>query len=151
MHQSIQWRLKTFYTLTPDELYQLLRLRSEVFVVEQNCIFLDLDNKDQFSYHCMGYIQEKLAAYTRLIPPEKVYPFMSIGRVVTAPDFRNKKIGKSLMEKSIENCYDLFGQAPIQIGAQLYLKKFYESFGFKQSSEIYDEDGIQHIEMIKQP
>jgi len=148
---NLRWELKTFENLTPTELYALLRLRSEVFVVEQNCVFLDMDNKDQFSYHNMAFIGEDLVAYTRLIPPQKVYPYMSIGRVVTSPGFRKKNIGRILMHESIQACYNLFGKAPIQIGAQLYLKKFYESFGFVQSSPVYDEDGIDHIEMIKQP
>lgn len=150
-NKSIDWQIKAFHTLTPDELYNLLRLRSEVFVVEQNCVFLDIDNKDQFSYHCMGFVNNQLAAYTRLIAPGKVYQFMSIGRVVTAPNFRKQKIGRALMLHSIASCYELFGKAPIQIGAQLYLKQFYESLGFVQSSDVYDEDGIDHIEMIKQP
>lgn len=151
MNQAIEWKLKTFDTLTPYELYNVLRLRSEVFVVEQNCVFLDMDNKDQFSFHCMGFINGQLAAYTRLIAPGNVYQYMSIGRVVTSPHFRKQKIGRALMIHSIATCYELFGKAPIQIGAQLYLKHFYESLSFEQSSDVYDEDGIDHIEMIKQP
>jgi ElaA protein len=147
-HQ-INWILKTFETLTPHELYAILRLRSEVFVVEQNCVFLDMDNKDQFCYHLLGWLNNDLVACTRLIAPSKVYDFMSIGRVVSSPAYRGTGIGRELMKVSIQKCYDLFGKAPIKIGAQLYLKKFYQSLGFEQTSDIYLEDDIEHIEMIK--
>jgi ElaA protein len=90
-----------------------------------------------------------LAGYTRLVPPGIAYKFPSIGRVVTAPQKRSSGIGKLLMQKSIEETEKLFGKSSIRLGAQLYLKKFYESFGFKQSSDVYDEDGIDHIEMTR--
>ena len=144
----LNWILKDFKSLTPQELYAILRLRSEVFVVEQNCIFLDMDNKDQFSYHLMGFNGNHLVASTRLIAPGKVYEYMSIGRVVTSPAYRGTGAGRELMQISIEKCYELFGKGIIKIGAQLYLKKFYESLGFKQTSEVYLEDRIEHIEMI---
>jgi len=145
----IGWRLKKFDELTPQELYSILQLRNEVFVVEQNCVFQDADNKDQFSYHLMGWDGEKLIAYSRIIPPGIVYEFPSIGRVVTSPLSRRNGSGKILMNESIKAIQKLFGEAAIELGAQLYLKKFYESFGFIQSGEIYLEDGIQHIEMIR--
>ena len=145
----IGWRLKKFDELTPQELYSILQLRNEVFVVEQNCVFQDADNKDQFSYHLMGWEGEKLIAYSRIIPPGMVYEFPSIGRVVTSPLSRRNGSGKILMNESIKAIQKLFGEAAIELGAQLYLKKFYESFGFIQSGEIYLEDGIQHIEMIR--
>ena len=148
-HLKYQWSLKKFENLTPVELYQILRLRSEVFVVEQNCIFLDMDNKDQFSLHLMGYEGENLVASSRLIAPGKVYTEMSIGRVVSSPSYRKSGAGRELMQVSIKKCYELFGEGSIKIGAQLYLKKFYESLGFVQSGDVYDEDGIDHIEMIK--
>ena len=146
----INWSLKKFDDLTVQELYAILRLRSEVFVVEQNCVFQDMDNKDQYSYHLMGWENNELVAYTRLVPPGVAYEFSSIGRVITSPAARGGGVGKLLMEKSIEEAQRLFGNLPIKIGAQLYLKEFYNSFGFKQSSETYDEDGIDHIEMIRQ-
>jgi ElaA protein len=149
-HLKYQWSIKPFESLTPTELYQILRLRSEVFVVEQNCVFLDMDNKDQFSVHLMGYHGDHLVASSRLIAPGKVYKEMSIGRVVSSPAFRRSGAGRELMQVSIKKCYELFGEGPIKIGAQLYLKKFYESLGFVQSGDVYDEDGIDHIEMIKQ-
>ena len=145
---SLHWICKPFGKLTPFELYDLLRLRSEVFVVEQNCVFLDMDNKDQIAYHLLGYNENTLVASTRLLASNTAYKQMSIGRVVTSPSYRKFGAGKELMQKSIDKCYELFGDEDIKIGAQLYLKRFYESFGFKQNGEIYLEDEIEHIEMI---
>jgi ElaA protein len=146
----MNWTLKSFETLTSAELYAILQLRNEVFIVEQNCPYQDLDEKDQFSQHFCAWNEEGvLVAYTRLIPPGKVYAEISIGRVVTKPIVRKEGIGRILMQKSIDSCYALFGQGPIKIGAQFYLKKFYESLGFVQTSEIYLEDNIEHIEMVK--
>ncbi len=146
---QIQWICKHFNDLLVTELYAIIRLRNEVFVVEQNCVFQDADNKDQQCFHLMGFINNELVAYTRLLDKGIAYNYASIGRVVTNPNYRNIGAGKLLMQQSIEQCYTLFGQQSIKIGAQLYLKKFYESFGFEQSSDVYDEDGIDHIEMIK--
>ena len=144
----INWLCKKFEDLSPYELYAIMQLRNEVFVVEQNCVFQDADNKDQASYHLMGWKNDQLIAYTRLVPPEIVYKEASIGRVVTSPSLRGSGIGKELMERSIEKAKEFFKSNTIKIGAQLYLKKFYESLGFIQSSSIYLEDGIEHIEMI---
>lgn len=146
----ITWILKPFDSLTVNELYAILRLRSEVFVVEQNCVFQDMDNKDQQCHHMMGWKGNLLAAYTRLVPPGVSYEQASIGRVVTSPLARGSGLGKTLMEKSMEELTNLYGPGIIKIGAQLYLKKFYQSFGFKQIDDIYDEDGIDHIHMIKE-
>lgn len=147
---NINWTLKKFESLTVDELYALLQLRSEVFVVEQTCVFQDMDNKDQACYHLMGWQEGQLIACTRLVPPGVIYNIPSIGRVVTSPKARGNGIGRLLMEKSIIECDILFGQQTIKIGAQLYLLKFYSSFGFVSSSEVYLEDGIEHIEMLLQ-
>lgn len=146
----MNWTLKKFEDLSPYELYAILRLRTEVFVVEQNCVFQDMDNKDQPAYHLMCWENNTLIAYTRLIPPHLSYNEPSIGRVVTSASARGGGIGRKLMEKSIEEIVRLYGKTPIKLGAQLYLKKFYESLGFIQSGDIYDEDGIDHIEMIRQ-
>jgi ElaA protein len=145
---SLTISIKSFQSLSPLEVYQILRLRSEVFVVEQNCVFLDADNIDIGCSHLM-IAGEILLGTTRLVPPGVTFAEMSIGRVATHPSARGSGIGKMLMEKSIEYLYDEYGAAPVKIGAQLYLKKFYESFGFVQSSDVYDEDGIDHIEMIR--
>ena len=148
---QIQWSLKKFNELTPYEVYAVLQLRNEVFVVEQNCVFQDADDKDQDSFHLLGSDEEKLVAYTRLVPPGVIYGEASIGRVVTSPSVRGSGAGKELMKKSIEKCYALFDIKPIKIGAQLYLKKFYEGFDFHQVGDPYIEDGIPHIYMLKQP
>ena len=146
---QIQWLLKKFEELTPYQLYAVLQLRNEVFVVEQNCVFQDADDKDQQSYHLMGFDNDKLVAYTRLVPAGIAYKEASIGRVVTSPAVRRRGAGRQLMQQSIDTVYKLYGKTPIKIGAQLYLKKFYESFGFEQISEVYLEDGIEHIYMLK--
>jgi ElaA protein len=145
---NLTWTCKPFDNLTPQELYSILQLRSEVFVVEQNCVFLDMDNKDLSSIHLMGLRMNKLVAYARILPAGISYVESSIGRIVVSPMSRGAGIGRPLLVQSIEALYHLYGRVNIKIGAQLYLKKFYESFGFIQSGEIYLEDGIQHIEMI---
>ena len=140
--------VKSFSTLTPNELYALLRLRSEVFVVEQNCVFLDADNKDIYCHHLMLFDNKQLIAYARLVPPGISYQEMSVGRVVTAKDARSKGAGKQLMQLAVEYCRKIFGDGPIRIGAQYYLEKFYTEIGFTATGDVYDEDGIEHIEMI---
>lgn len=146
---NIHWILKNFRHLTPDELYAIIRLRIEVFVVEQNCVFQDLDNKDQKCMHFMGWDNDLLCAYTRIVPPGIAYDLPAIGRVVTSPQSRGNGLGRILMEKSIAETKKLYGDTDVKVGAQLYLKKFYTSLGFIQTSDIYLEDGIEHIEMIK--
>ena len=145
----MNWVCKKFDDLNPHELYAILQLRNIVFVVEQNCVYPDMDNKDQLSFHFMGWEGHKLVAYTRLVPKGVSYPdYPAIGRVVTSPDVRKTGIGRDLMNLSIQKCHELFGASPVKIGAQLYLKKFYESLGFTQANDVYLEDGIEHIEMI---
>ncbi|MCF2444675.1 GNAT family N-acetyltransferase [Dyadobacter sp. CY345] len=151
MNLKLQWSLKSFDELTNYELYELLRLRNEVFVIEQKCVFLDQDNKDQKCHHLLGIDNGSLMAYTRIVPPGLSYEYPSIGRVVVSPAGRGKSYGNELMRMSIQFLEDLYGLSAIRIGAQLYLRAFYESFGFEQSSEIYDEDGIDHIEMTRLP
>ncbi len=145
----ITWTCKKFNALLPEELYAILQLRNEVFVVEQNCIFQDADDKDQPSLHLMGWRENKLVAYTRIVPPGLSYNEPSIGRVVTSPQERGRGTGNELMQVSINKVDALYGPTNIKIGAQLYLKKFYESLGFVQSGDVYPEDGIDHIEMTK--
>jgi ElaA protein len=125
-------------------------LRAEVFIVEQNCPYLDLDGKDIKSFHLIGMNDaNELVTYSRLLPEKISYDEVSIGRVVSSPKYRKIGSGKELMKKSIEVINQKFGNVPIRIGAQLYLKKFYEGFDFVQTSEEYLEDGILHIEMLK--
>jgi ElaA protein len=147
---QLHWVLNKFDALTPRQLYAILQLRNAVFVVEQACVFQDADDKDQDSYHLMGFDGDKLVAYTRLLPPGLTYEQSSIGRVVTAAAVRRYGVGKKLMQESIDAVCKLFGNGPIKIGAQLYLKNFYESFGFLQTGEPYLEDGIEHIHMLKE-
>ncbi len=146
---QLDWTCKHFDALTSAELYSILRLRSEVFVVEQNCVYLDADNKDRLAWHLMGWNNDVLVACSRILPSGVAFTEASIGRVVTSPTERRLGAGKELMRLSMEKLYELFGNAPIRIGAQLYLKKFYESFGFVQCGEVYLEDGIKHIEMVR--
>jgi ElaA protein len=147
---NIQWSTKHFSALSVNELYAILRLRSEVFVVEQNCVFLDMDNNDQIAYHTMGWLGDELVASTRLFDIDQSYPgYQSIGRVVGSPRHRGIGAGKALMQYSINECERLFGKHPIKIGAQLYLKKFYGELGWEQAGEMYYEDEIEHIPMIR--
>ena len=150
MNDQINWVFKKFDELSPSELYEILALRSRVFVVEQQCIFLDMDGLDKQANHLAGYVDEKLVAYTRILAEGIAYQgYPSIGRVVTAPEARGKTYGFNLMEESIKRLESIYGKVPIKIGAQLYLKKFYESLGFIKSGEMYLEDGIEHIPMIR--
>jgi ElaA protein len=147
--EAINWECKFFDALTVHDLYAITRLRNEVFVVEQNCVFQDADNKDQQCHHLMGWTSKKqLAAYARIVPPGVSYLYGSIGRVVSSPAVRKSGAGKALMQHAIQEYNRLFGKQPIKIGAQLYLKKFYESFGFRQAGDMYLEDNIPHIEML---
>jgi ElaA protein len=143
---------KPFYQLSLDELYALMILRQEVFIVEQNCPYLDADGKDQQSHHFMMYDGDKLIACTRLLPRGLSYPeYQSIGRVVTHADARGTGAGKVLMQESIRVCLELFGENAIKIGAQSYLLRFYASFGFVSTGEEYLEDGIPHTKMVRKP
>ena len=145
----MRFELKQFDALTPQELYGIIWLRNEVFVVEQQCVFQDADYKDYKAWHLMGFdADNQLIAYCRLLPRGVSYAEASIGRVVVHPAVRRTGAGKKLMQQAIAHCKKKFGTGPIRIGAQLYLKRFYESFGFRTEGAIYLEDGIEHIEML---
>ncbi|MBK6930289.1 MAG: GNAT family N-acetyltransferase [Saprospirales bacterium] len=139
-----------FAQLTVAELYEIMALRQEVFIVEQNCPYLDADGKDLFAWHVCGRDEGgKLLAYTRLLPAGISYAhYPSIGRVVSSPARRGAGAGKELLQRSIDLCRHLFGPAPIKIGAQTYLLRFYEGFGFRSTGEEYLEDGIPHTKMV---
>ncbi len=139
-----------FYQLNLDEIYQSMALRQEVFVVEQNCPYLDADGKDQDAWHLMGFDEaNNLIAYTRLLPKGISYEkYASIGRVVTSPKARGEGAGKEIMTASIEWCAKLFPNQPVKISAQTYLLKFYKNLGFEPVGEGYLEDDIPHIGMI---
>jgi len=145
---QLNWILKKFEELTTSELYKIMQLRNEVFVVEQNCVYQDADDKDQPSLHFCGWDGEKLVAYTRIIPQGISYTEASIGRVVTSPAYRNTGAGRQLMKESIDRTFSQFNCTEIKIGAQVYLTGFYQSLGFVQSGPQYLEDSIPHIEMI---
>ena len=148
----MKWILKTFNELTLKEFHDIIQLRLDIFVVEQDCPYLDLDGKDFKAYHFFGQLDdgsEKIVAYTRIFAPGDYFKEASIGRVVVHADYRKDGIGFQLMEKSAEQISMLFKVDVIKIGAQLYLKNFYESLGFKKIGEGYLEDGIPHIYMIK--
>jgi ElaA protein len=147
----MNWILKPFDDLTPKELYKILQLRNEVFIVEQNCPYQDCDNKDIYAWHLMGMREDRLLAYSRLLAPGISYSESSIGRIVSSPSTRKTGMGKKLMQESIEQIRNLFHTDTIRIGAQLYLQKFYESFGFIRDGDIYLEDNIPHIQMLKEP
>ena len=147
----IQWACIKFEDLHAEELYAILQLRSKVFVVEQNCVYLDMDDKDQQCFHFCGWHGNELAAYVRIVPPGVAFDEVSIGRVVTNSKYRKGGLGRMLMTKAIDTCVKIFYDQPIKIGAQLYLKKFYESLGFIQCSDMYLEDDIEHIKMLLNP
>lgn len=144
---EINWTFKKFDELTVAELYTILQLRIEVFAVEQNCVYQDADGKDQSAYHLCGWDNDSLAAYCRILPAGISYHHPSIGRVVTAKAYRRGGYGKQLMQVAIAKTIKQFNDPIIILSAQLYLKKFYESLGFVQTSEQYMEDGIPHIKM----
>ena len=145
---QLNWIYKPFNELTSHELYSVLQLRSEVFVVEQNCVYQDIDGKDLKSTHLMAWHNDNLVAYTRLVPAGVSFEEASIGRVITSPFYRGLGIGIELLEKSIEQILATYQTNTIRIGAQLYLKKFYEGFGFVAEGDEFLGDGIPHIEMV---
>jgi ElaA protein len=147
---DIRFELKSFKALSAEELYNILQLRAEVFIVEQNCPYQDVDGKDLKSHHLMGYDKNnKLIVYSRLIPAGISYDETSIGRVVSSPSVRGSGAGRVLMKEALTSMEKLFGKVPVRIGAQLYLKKFYEEFGFITEGETYLEDGIPHVIMLR--
>jgi ElaA protein len=143
----ITFRWYPFPELTVEQLYAALSLRAEVFVVEQKCPYLDPDGKDFAALHLLGMKDNKLVAYIRLFPPTDVQNNIIFGRVVTANFARNKGYGKQLMQEMLRYCAQHYPQITIACSAQLYLKKFYEDFGFKIYGDVYEEDGIPHIAM----
>ena len=141
--------IKSFSELNTNELYQILQLRAEVFVVEQDCVYQDVDGKDQKSLHVFGTKNNKIIAYTRIFKPGDYFKNASIGRVVVVASERKFGFGHDVMKASILAIKNYFKEDIITISAQVYLKKFYESHGFYQVGKDYLEDGISHIEMLK--
>ena len=147
---TIRWHCLPFEALPPLILYDLLRLRCEVFVVEQKCAYQDVDRRDLDALHLLGHNDDgELVAFARLFDAGKCYAQVSIGRVLVAPAYRRYSLGRELMNQALAHCTALFGSQPVAIGAQLYLERFYASFGFEQVGEAYEEDGIAHIHMLR--
>lgn len=142
---------KSFSELSTDELYDILQLRAEVFVVEQNCVYQDIDGKDRKALHVIGFKNNKIVAYCRIFKPGDYFEKASIGRVVVAEKERKFGYGHVIFQHSMNAVETYFNETSIKISAQLYLKKFYESHGFHQVGEGYLEDDIPHIGMIKNP
>ncbi len=146
----MKWNLKNFNELSVSEFHDIIQLRLDIFVVEQDCPYLDLDGKDRIAYHLYATTEKgQTVAYTRLFGPDEYFKEASIGRVVVHKDFRKDGLGIQLMSKSIEAIEKLYHTKTIKIGAQRYLRKFYESLGFVSTDEFYMEDGIPHMYMIK--
>ncbi len=141
--------VKTYKALTKEELYDLLQLRSEVFVVEQDCVYQDIDGKDQRALHVLGYKNSKLIAYTRLFKSGDYFDKASIGRVVVKANERKFKYGNVIMKASIDAIHKYYNETTIKISAQTYLKRFYNNLEFYEVGEEYLEDGIPHIGMLK--
>lgn len=141
---------KSFKDLTVDELYGILQLRSEIFIVEQNCAYQDLDGKDQKALHVIGFKNKTIVAYTRIFKPGDYFNYASIGRVIVAKNERQHKYGYEIMNASIQSIKDCFNEYKIKLSAQCYLKRFYNNLGFLEVGEEYLEDGIPHIGMIKE-
>lgn len=145
---ALNWLVKAYKDLSKDELFDIYFLRQEVFVVEQECPYQDCDYKDKSSYHLLGYDNDVLVAYLRIVEPGISFQDASIGRVVTKATHRRVGLGKVLMLKGIESAVQLYSSEVIRISAQQYLIPFYESLNFKTEGEGYLEDDIPHIEMV---
>lgn len=152
MTASVSWQAKPYADLSLDELYELLQLRSQVFVIEQDCVYLDPDGKDRHpqAVHLLGRAGDgRLAAYLRILPAGLSYPQVSFGRVLTAADFRGQGLGGPMLEAALIEIERRWPGADIQIGAQAHLQAYYGRYGFVPSSEPYVEDGIPHIDLLR--
>ncbi|MDP5008908.1 MAG: GNAT family N-acetyltransferase [Glaciimonas sp.] len=143
------WSWQPFHTLSVKQLYDVMMLRQQVFVVEQACVFQDADGIDPQCWHGLGHMPNgELAAYARIVPPGLTFQQPSIGRVVTAPTLRGVNAGRQLMEQAMAQAHRLFPRQVIKIGAQAHLQNFYSSFGFEPVGDLYDEDGIMHVHIL---
>lgn len=144
----MKFQLKTFNELTTTELYNILKERTDVFVVEQNCPYPEVDGKDLQSYHLFKEENGEIIAYLRILPPGVSYPELSIGRVLVKEDYRGQKLAQQMMEEALSYITSELKETTVKIQAQHYLEDFYRSFGFEVISEVYLEDGIPHIDML---
>ena len=151
--ERVTWQWSRFEDLEPAHLYEIVRLREGVFIVEQNCVYLDADGRDPAAWHLLGWLGKngarRLAAYARVFPPGVRYPEGSVGRVITAPEVRRTGLGRILMKEALIRLETLAPGQPIRIAAQRYLENFYSSFGFTTASAPYEEDGIIHVDMVR--
>jgi len=150
---TIDWQFSRFADLTPFDLYDVLAARQNVFILEQTCLYPDIDGYDLEAHHLLGWLdvdgKRQLAAYLRVLAPGAKYDEMSIGRVITTPAARGSGAGRALLDQGIAHAEALHPGHRIRIGAQQYLERFYASFGFETVSAPYDEDGIMHIDMLR--
>lgn len=148
----VTWQWSKFNELSVSDLYEIIKAREAVFVVEQNCPYQDADGKDSNAWHLVGWDEadnkKELVAYLRVLPPGTSFDEPSIGRIITTLKVRGKGLGKEIMEKAIQKVKELFPNQPIRMSAQEHLETYYEKFGFKKNSGVYDEDGIPHIDMV---
>lgn len=151
MNNQFHWQCEKLENLNPKSIYELLKARQDVFVLEQQCFYEDIDTLDYSAWHLIGWMENKLAVYARLLPPDLRYPDASFGRVLTVKTYRRTGLGRMLMQKILEKMQELFPNIPIRISAQEYLESFYQEFGFTTVSEPYLEDEISHVEMLKHP
>lgn len=149
MRKELHWKLSPFSELAVNELYDILHLRIKVFSIEQDCVYMDMDYKDQKASHLLGYLDNTLVAYSRLFKSGDYFDTASIGRVIVAEEYRKYGYGHELVQKSIKGVISCFNENAITISAQEHLKNFYGKHGFIQISESYLEDGIPHIKMLK--
>ena len=146
---SLRWAWYAWAELTPDVLYQVLRLRSAIFVVEQDCVFPDMDGRDPQCEHLCGWRGNELTAYLRLVPPGVRTPEVALGRVVVAQSARGTGLGRAVMLEGLARCAQRYPGQPVKVSAQQHLEAFYNSLGFATVSEAYLEDGIWHVDMCR--
>jgi ElaA protein len=145
---EMNWRWRAFSELSTDDLYDLIKLREEAFVVEQKCIYLECDGWDRKAMHLLGYESGRLAAYMRAFPAGLRYPEMCLGRVVVRNDARGQGVGRKLLAEGLRQMRQAWGWGPVRISAQSHLLRFYQDFGFVPEGEEYLDDGIPHRYMV---
>ena len=145
---QIRWLCLPFAELSVNQLYDIFKLRQDVFILEQTCLYPDIDGKDKRSHHLLGYLGEELVAVLRIVPPGLSYDEPSLGRIATIQSARKTGTGRRLVQQGIERLNELYPKSSIRIGAQYHLNNFYACFGFHPVGDIYDEDGITHIDML---
>ena len=146
---SLRWEWKAFNELSAEEMYTVLCVRQEVFVLEQECLYLDADGKDRKSFHLMGFDGNELMAYARIVEPGISYKEVSIGRILSSKNARGTGAGVELMNQALTRIELMYGKVPVRISAQSYLEKFYKKFGFEPTGKEYLEDEIPHMEMLR--